>query len=115
MNPTIILDQKIYQKNDFTPFALTDILTEYSKKNNQNFLHFWQYEQTVILGMKDTRMPYFHEGIQELRKAGYQPIVRNAGGLGIISDQGVLNISLIFPQNEQEKISIDAAYEKMLT
>ncbi|AFM70588.1 lipoate-protein ligase A [Enterococcus hirae ATCC 9790] len=65
--------------------------------------------------MKDTRTPYFHEGIQELRKAGYQPIVRNAGGLGIISDQGVLNISLIFPQNEQEKISIDAAYEKMLT
>lgn len=115
MNPTIILDQKIYQKNDFTPFALTDILTEYSKKNNQNFLHFWQYEQTVILGMKDTRTPYFREGIQELRKAGYQPIVRNAGGLGIISDQGVLNISLIFPQNEQEKISIDAAYEKMLT
>ncbi|EMF0198837.1 lipoate--protein ligase family protein [Enterococcus hirae] len=115
MNPTIILDQKIYQKNDFTPFALTDILTEYSKKNNQNFLHFWQYEQTVILGMKDTRTRYFHEGIQELRKAGYQPIVRNAGGLGIISDQGVLNISLIFPQNEQEKISIDAAYEKMLT
>ncbi|EMF0275937.1 lipoate--protein ligase family protein [Enterococcus hirae] len=115
MNPTIILDQKIYQKNDFTPFALTDILTEYSKKNNQNFLHFWQYEQTVILGMKDTRTPYFHEGTQELRKAGYQPIVRNAGGLGIISDQGVLNISLIFPQNEQEKISIDAAYEKMLT
>lgn len=115
MNPTIILDQKIYQKNDFTPFALTDILTEYSKKNNQNFLHFWQYEQTVILGMKDTRTPYFNEGIQELRKAGYQPIVRNAGGLGIISDQGVLNLSLIFPQNEQEKISIDAAYEKMLT
>lgn len=115
MNPTIILDQKIYQKNDFIPFALTDILTEYSKKNNQNFLHFWQYEQTVILGMKDTRTPYFHEGIQELRKAGYQPIVRNAGGLGIISDQGVLNLSLIFPQNEQEKISIDAAYEKMLT
>ena len=115
MNPTIILDQKIYQKNDFTPFALTDILTEYSKKNNQNFLHFWQYEQTVIVGMKDPRTPYFHEGIQELRKAGYQPIVRNAGRLGIISDQGVLNISLIFPQNEQEKISIDAAYEKMLT
>ena len=64
MHPTIILDQKIYQKNDFTPFALTDILTEYSKKNNQNFLHFWQYEHTVILGMKDTRTPYFHEGIQ---------------------------------------------------
>ncbi|AFM70589.1 hypothetical protein EHR_08310 [Enterococcus hirae ATCC 9790] len=40
MNPTIILDQKIYQKNDFTPFALTDILTEYSKKTTKTFSIF---------------------------------------------------------------------------
>ena len=40
MNPTIILDQKIYQKNDFTPFALTDILTEYSKKKQPKLSPF---------------------------------------------------------------------------
>ncbi|MBF8808404.1 MAG: lipoate--protein ligase family protein [Enterococcus lacertideformus] len=114
MNPMIILDQQIYNKNDFTPFALTDILTEYSKKNNQNFLHFWQYNRTAILGMKDTRTPYFGKGLDELKKMGYYSIVRNSGGLGIISDIGVLNLSLIFPQNDKDKITIDAAYERML-
>ncbi|MEY8445028.1 lipoate--protein ligase family protein [Enterococcus ratti] len=114
MNPTIILDQELYQPNDFTPFALTDILTEYSKKNNQIFLHFWQYDRNAILGMKDTRVPYFEKGITELKKLGYQPIIRNSGGLGIISDKGILNISLIFPQKDFEPFSIDAAYQKML-
>ena len=52
MNPAIRLDQHIYQKNDFSPFALTDILTEYSKEHQQIFLHFWQYDCTVILGMR---------------------------------------------------------------
>ena len=110
----IVLDQKIYHKNDFTPFALTDILTEYAKKNQQIFLHFWQYDQTIILGMKDTRTPFLADGIQTIKQAGYIPMIRNSGGLGIVSDTGILNISLIFPQNEENKFSIDEAYEKML-
>lgn len=36
MNPAIRLDQHIYQKRLF-PFALTDILTEYSKEHQQIF------------------------------------------------------------------------------
>ena len=114
MNPAIRLDQHIYQKNDFSPFALTDILTKYSKEHQQIFLHFWQYDCTVILGMKDVRTPFLRDGIQTLKDAGYAPVIRNSGGLGIVSDEGVLNISLIFPQNDQKKITIDGAYEQML-
>jgi len=111
---SIILDQEVYQTNDFSPFALTDILTENSKKKQQTFLHFWQYQQTVILGMKDTRTPFLADGIKVIQHAGFTPVIRNAGGLGIISDQGILNISLIFPQEDENRISIDEGYEKML-
>ncbi|MDQ8522818.1 lipoate--protein ligase family protein [Enterococcus faecium] len=114
MNPAIRLDQHIYQKNDFSPFALTDILTEYSKEHQQIFLHFWQYDCTVILGMKDVRTPFLSDGIQTLKDAGYAPVIRNSGGLGIVSDEGILNISLIFPQSDTKKITIDDAYEQML-
>lgn len=114
MNPAIRLDQHIYQKNDFSPFALTDILTEYSKEHQQIFLHFWQYDCTVILGMKDVRTPFLSDGIQTLEDAGYAPVIRNSGGLGIVSDEGILNISLIFPQSDTKKITIDDAYEQML-
>lgn len=111
---SIIFDQEVYHTNDFSPFALTDILTENSKKKQQTFLHFWQYQQTVILGMKDTRTPFLADGIKVIQHAGFTPVIRSAGGLGIISDQGILNISLIFPQEDENRISIDEGYEKML-
>lgn len=114
MNTLILMDQPIYQTNDFTPFALTNLLTKYTKKNKQIFLHFWQYKKTVILGMKDTRTPYLIDGIKVLKQNNYTPVIRNSGGLGIISDPGILNISLIFPQSEIKKISINNGYEKML-
>lgn len=111
---SIILDQEVYHTNDFSPFALTDILTENSKKKQQTFLHFWQYQQTVILGMKDTRTSFLADGIKAIQDAGFTPVIRNAGGLGVVSDRGILNISLIFPQEDENKISIDEGYEKML-
>ncbi|MDA3972993.1 lipoate--protein ligase family protein [Enterococcus thailandicus] len=114
MNPPILLDQDIYQGNDFSPFALTDLLTAETKKQQQTFLHFWQYNKTVIFGMKDTRTPFFTEGVRSIREAGYTPVVRNSGGLGIVSDMGILNVSLLFPQTDDKKISIDDGYERML-
>ena len=39
---------------------------------------------------------HFKDGIQYLTdEVGYNAIVRNSGGLGVVLDQGVLNISLI--------------------
>ncbi|MDN6639154.1 MAG: lipoate--protein ligase family protein [Tetragenococcus sp.] len=109
----ILLDQKIFtSKTAMIPFALTDVLTETAGKTNKNLLHFWQFEKTFILGMKDTRVDDLSAGIHTIRKNGYEPVIRNAGGLGVISDEGVLNISWIFPK---EQVSIDQSYEKMLS
>ncbi len=60
------------------------------------------------------RTPFLADGIKVIQHAGFTPVIRNAGGLGIISDQGILNISLIFPQEDENRISIDEGYEKML-
>ncbi|HLQ41085.1 MAG TPA: lipoate--protein ligase family protein [Tetragenococcus sp.] len=110
---TIVLDQTIFNKNTARiPFALTDIFTEFAGKNEQIILHFWQFEKAFILGMKDARVDDLAAGIQLIQAKKYQTIIRNAGGLGVISDKGVLNLSLIFPKNSS---SIDNAYEKMFS
>lgn len=107
-----IFDQKIFTKNTaMIPFALTDVLTDIAGKNNTNLLHFWQFEQTFILGMKDARVDNLKKGIDTIKRYNYNPVIRNAGGLGVLSDKGVLNISWIFPK---EEISIDQGYEKMV-
>ncbi|HIY57427.1 MAG TPA: lipoate--protein ligase family protein [Candidatus Tetragenococcus pullicola] len=112
MNNFLLMDQPIYTKeNCFDPFALTDILIEYAGEKKQPILHFWECENFFILGMKDTRVPDFSEGIQTIVKNGYTPVIRNSGGLGVICDRGVLNLSLIFPKEALE--TIDHSYEKM--
>src|SRR5699024_12856989 len=46
-------------------------------------------------------------------KYHHQVMVRNSGGLAVVSDPGVLNVSLIYPSKE-ERLTIDMGYEYML-
>lgn len=110
----MLLDSGCLTNSDyFLPFALTDVLTTFSGMQHQPIIHFWQLDQAMILGMKDTRVPHLKEGIASLQENDYSVVVRNAGGLGVIADSGILNVSLILPNNSEHKLSIDAAYELM--
>lgn len=101
--------------NYFMPFALTDELTTYAGIHQQPIIHFWQLDHAMILGMKDTRVTSLKKGIDVLNKAEYPAVVRNSGGLGVISDTGVLNVSLILPNSKEKKLEIDYAYTLMWT
>jgi octanoyl-[GcvH]:protein N-octanoyltransferase len=70
----------------------------------------WVHHNTVVLGIQDTRLPFLQDGIQYLKEQGYRSIVRNSGGLAVVLDEGVLNISLIFPETEKG-IDINRGYE----
>ncbi|KKB72133.1 MULTISPECIES: biotin/lipoate A/B protein ligase family protein [Bacillus] len=72
----------------------------------------WVHHDTIVLGIQDTRLPYLKEGIAFLEDAGYKAIVRNSGGLAVVLDSGVLNVSLIF-QDKKNGIDIDRGYEAM--
>jgi octanoyl-[GcvH]:protein N-octanoyltransferase len=112
---TILIDQTLpanHLPNHYFPFALTDVLSEYAGVHQQEFLHIWQLADTMILGMKDTRVPYFTEGLDTLTDAGLRPIIRNSGGLGVINDTGVVNISWIFPKSLAA--TTDEAYQRMV-
>lgn len=109
-----IMDQTLPRiHNPYEPFAFTDVATEAAGKLEQVYCHFWQLSDTMILGMKDTRLPFLIDGLQVLKEAGYDSIIRNSGGLGVINDAGILNVSLIFPKHLAA--TTDAAYEMMAT
>ena len=73
----------------------------------------WIHEQTVVLGIQDSRMPFLESGISYLHSQGYQAIVRNSGGLAVVLDKGVLNLTLVFSEKEH-RISINQGYEAMV-
>ncbi|MDF1507216.1 lipoate--protein ligase family protein [Robertmurraya sp. DFI.2.37] len=73
----------------------------------------WVHHNTIVLGIQDTKLPYLADGLQHLEERGYRYIVRNSGGLAVVLDEGVLNVSLIFPETENG-IDINRGYDAML-
>lgn len=103
-----------YKKDQsFAHFSLTDALITYAGAHEQPLLHFWQTDPLVILGMMDTKIGQFKQALPVFEEYQHQVIVRNSGGLAVVSDPGVLNVSLIYPSKE-ERLSIDRGYEYML-
>lgn len=72
----------------------------------------WVHHQTVVLGIQDTKLPFLKQGIDILKENQFQAIVRNSGGLAVVLDKGVLNLSLIFPEIDR-KIDINRGYDTM--
>jgi len=93
-------------------FAVDDALAT-SVGNEEAPLTFrlWQHEQSVILGIPDSRLPFIEHGISFLLEEGYRPIIRSSGGLAVVLDDGVLNLSMILPN--AKSISINVAYQLM--
>lgn len=72
----------------------------------------WVHHRTIVLGIQDTKLPFLKKGLDHLKEHDHQAIVRNSGGLAVVLDEGVLNFSLIFPENER-KIEINRGYDAM--
>jgi octanoyl-[GcvH]:protein N-octanoyltransferase len=72
----------------------------------------WVHHHTVVLGIQDTKLPFLKEAREFLAEQGYQSIVRNSGGLAVVLDEGVLNISLILPE-AVKGIDINRGYDTM--
>lgn len=72
----------------------------------------WVHHKTIVLGIQDTRLPHLQDGLDYLYEQGYQYIVRNSGGLAVVLDEGVLNLSLILPEKEKG-IDINRGYDAM--
>lgn len=101
-----------YTSTPMSHFALTDALIQYAGLKKQPLLHFWTTDPLVILGMMDTKLPYFQEALPLFQKENYSYVVRNSGGLAVVSDPGILNLTLIFPE-EENRLSINEGYQRM--
>lgn len=72
----------------------------------------WVHKKTVVMGIQDGRLPYLQKGIEFVHSQDHDCIVRNSGGLAVVLDEGILNLTLVFPE-ENGKIGINKGYEAM--
>lgn len=101
-------------ENSQSPFVWSDVLLrEINRSPDKIICHLWPLEKTVILGMPDKQIPYLADGLATITTKGYQPLVRNLGGLAVVADQGVLNLSLYLPNPKNHSLDITPAYQLM--
>lgn len=94
-------------------FAIDDTLCFFvGKRDSSPVARSWVHHDTIVLGIQDTRVPYLQDGVNFLKEKGYRVIVRNSGGLAVVLDEGVLNLSLILPESEKG-IDINRGYDAM--
>ncbi|WP_374055257.1 biotin/lipoate A/B protein ligase family protein [Rossellomorea sp. FM04394] len=94
-------------------FAMDDTLcTVIGAAQSDPTARSWVHHQTVVLGIQDTKLPFLSDALKVLEEEGYQYIVRNSGGLAVVLDEGVLNLSLVFPDSEKG-IDINRGYDAM--
>ncbi|KRK88117.1 lipoate--protein ligase family protein [Lentilactobacillus sunkii] len=111
-NVPITVINQIYSKGrKLDAFADTNALLEICDRNLTPFIHFWTTEEpTLILGINDRHLPKLADGLRSLTGNHYDYFLRNSGGLAVVSDPGILNISLFIPQPDTV-YTIDEAYE----
>jgi octanoyl-[GcvH]:protein N-octanoyltransferase len=73
----------------------------------------WVHDQTIVLGIPDSRLPFLKDGVSFLKQEGYSVIVRNSGGLAVVLDEGILNVTFVFP--DAKAVSIHDGYEAMVS
>lgn len=94
-------------------FAMDDTLCRIVANNPAyTIARSWVHEKTVVLGIQDYRLPSIDEGVNYLKERGYDVIVRNSGGLAVVLDDGIYNLSLVFP--EEKGLTIDRGFELMV-
>lgn len=101
-------------KSALESFAADDMLCELVGKGlSLPTIRTWVHENTVVLGIQDHRLPYVAAGRDVIQEHGFQSIVRNSGGLAVVLDSGVLNISIIVSE-QNSAIDINAGYDIMV-
>lgn len=109
------VDQSIsaHKRSPLESFAMDDTLCHLVGQQMTNrTIRTWVHHEAVVLGIQDHRLPHIEAGMAQLRENGYEPIVRNSGGLAVVLDAGVLNISIIV--DEPTPLSINAAFDVMV-
>ncbi|MCA0971072.1 lipoate--protein ligase family protein [Halobacillus litoralis] len=99
--------------NALQSFATDDALSiSVGEGSSPTTARLWVHHDTIVLGIPDARLPYIQEGVDYLKSEGYKVIVRNSGGLAVVLDEGVLNLSLIFPNSDG--VNIHEGYDAMV-
>lgn len=98
--------------NALASFAIEDAMATVVGENlAPTTIRLWTHTPTLVLGIPDSRLENLASGLHFIKQLGYDVIVRNSGGLAVLLDENVLNISFVLPNKRH--LSINEGYDLM--
>lgn len=81
------------------PFAFEETLCrDVGESLIQPSVHLWSHPAGLVLGLRDSRLPYAGRAMERLEQRGIRTAVRHSGGAAVPLDSGVVNVSLLLPR-----------------
>lgn len=98
--PFIIMDRtrEPLQGDALYPFALEDLICKHVGLEGLPAIHMWRHSRALIMGLRDRRLPYAKEAMEQFKREGYAVGVRHSGGAAVPLDDGVVNVTLMMPK-----------------
>lgn len=93
-------------------FAIDDALGLSVSDGATPAMRLWVHDPVIVLGIADSRLPQLGKAHDFAKRHAHDVIVRNSGGLAVVLDRNVLNISLIMPGSKH--LSIHEGYNLMV-
>ncbi len=109
MKPTSFTGIRDYQDSLLQAFLDQEALMLYSRDHHLRLLHAWRHPRGFLAGSRDASLSVWNDTVTRLQQQKFYVLVRPFGGLSIPVDLGVLNLTLILP----EEPSLDDAFEEL--
>lgn len=90
----IIINELGNLYNELKSTAIDDFSTR-NVEEEEMILHMFQHKG-INMGLDDTKLEKFDQGLLYYEKMGESVVIRNSGGRSIVADEGVLSMSLVF-------------------
>jgi octanoyl-[GcvH]:protein N-octanoyltransferase len=88
------------------PFLQDEWLSHQVQSEGDAIVHFWRCDVALVIGQRDRQMPGIDRAVVDLANEWIPVLVRQSGGAAVPLDEGVLNVSFVFP-NDSARFAID--------
>ncbi len=81
-----------------------------AKQLDAPVLHVWRHQGAIVLGIREKELPAVRNAVERFEQKGIQVMSRTSGGAAVWLDDGVVNVSVIWP-GPPGQLSLNADFE----
>jgi len=91
----------------------SELLRQQAGQSSAPLARIWENPRSLVVTRRETRLPGYAKACAALAADGWPVIVRDSGGTAVPHEPGVIHLSLIYRQPEQQRYDIDLSYQAL--